>query len=70
MRQIRRWVFVFGAFWGGSVSVCGACEFNDCAECEERVDCRPCCCGDLGPSEEDIAEERLRARDYEAWADL
>lgn len=55
----------------GRAGICEHCEFNDCAECEERqFPGHGCCCGDLGPDEQLIAEERLRARDYESWADL
>lgn len=50
--------------------MCLACELDNCSDCEEWVEVHACCCGNLRMTEADIAEERLRSRDYESWADL
>lgn len=51
---------------------CEVCEENDHADCPERetLPYQVCCCGQLGPDWELVAEERLHARDYEAWSRL
>lgn len=54
----------------GKPEICSACESSDCSECEEWTEFRACCCGDLRMTETGIAEERLRAYDYEIWSRL
>jgi hypothetical protein len=52
--------------------MCLHCELDNCSDCEDWIENRGhrCCCGELQMTDEDIAEERLKARDYESWANL
>jgi hypothetical protein len=51
------------------MTVCPSCFFGDHEVCDRYVSDNACCCGEL-PDEGDIAEGKLRARDYDGWTAL